>query len=221
MKTAIFLFIPVILFSCVKRMENTTIPFSEASYKVIITMNWATPKFGVPPGAHFTTITGMIHPNDTFLWKPGSLASTGLEDIAEVGNNAKMNAQIDAILSKNKALSKFVFAAPPISGTFETNITVNTNYSYISFATMIAPSPDWFTGIHDFSLFSEKMWISDITLNLLAYDAGTEDGDRFAYDNPETVPQQNITLLTPANATVLANGNPSIAPIGTIRFIRN
>lgn len=221
MKTAFFLFLSLIILSCNKKSGDVIIPYSEASYKVIITMNWSSPQFGVPAGAHFTGFIGMVHSKDTFLWKPGALATPGLEDVAENGNNTKMNAQLDAILLKNKALLKFTISPPPVTGTVESNLNFNTNYSFISFASMIAPSPDWFTGIHDVSLFNDKTWINEITLNLICYDAGTEDGNVFGYNNPETMPQQNITLLTPANASVLANGNPAIATIGTIRFVKN
>lgn len=197
------------------------IPYSEASYKMIITMDWTSPKFAVPAGVHVTPIIGMIHSKDTSLWMPGKLATAGLEDVAEAGNNTKMSAELDAILVKNKALSKFTLAAPAVTGMVETNLLFNTNYSYISFASMIAPSPDWFMGVHDVTLFDGKMWVNDITLNIMLYDAGTEDGDVFGYNNPDTNPRQNISLLTPANASVLANGNSSIASIGTIRFVKN
>lgn len=221
MKAVIFPFAVIIFLSCNKGTSEATIPYSEASYKILITMNWNTPAFGVPDGAHVTGLTGMVHSRDTFLWMPGALATNGLEDIAETGNSAKMNAQLDAILLKNKALSKFTIPAPPVTGSVETNLVFNTNFPDISFASMIAPSPDWFMGIYNFSLFADKAWIRDITVNLLVYDAGTEEGHVFGYDNPETTPQQNIGLLTAANAGVLANGNASIAPIGTIRFIKN
>ncbi|HEV8083332.1 MAG TPA: spondin domain-containing protein [Chitinophagaceae bacterium] len=197
------------------------VPYSEASYKAIISLDWSSPKFTVPAGVHVTPIIGMIHSKDTSLWIPGKIASPGLEDVAEVGNNIKMNAELDAILLKNKALSKFAIPAPGVTSSVETNFTFNTNYSYISFASMIAPSPDWFMGIHDVTLFDGKIWLNDVTLNIMVYDAGTEEGDVFGYNNPGTNPRLNIGLLTPSNASVLANGNTVIAAIGTIRFVKN
>ena len=86
---------------------------------------------------------------------------------------------------------------------------------------MIAPSPDWFMGLHDVSLFQNNKWVDDYTVNIMLYDAGTEDGDVFGYNNPATAPQQNISFLTPLNASVLANGNGEIYAIGTARFIKN
>ncbi|MEP6597095.1 MAG: spondin domain-containing protein [Ginsengibacter sp.] len=221
MKIAIFLFLSAVFLSCSKKTEREIIPYSEASYKVIVTLNWTSPKFGVPAGAHVTTLTGIVHNKDTFFWMPERLATPGLEDVAEIGNNTNMNIELDTILLKNKALSKFTIIPPPATGTVETNLNFNSNYSYISFASMIAPSPDWFMGLHDFNLLDNKTWINDTTVSVMVYDAGTEEGDVFDYNNPETIPQQNISLLTPANASVLANGNTSIASIGTIRFIKN
>ncbi len=221
MKIAIFIFLSVIFLSCFKKTEQEIISYSEASYKVIVTLNWTSPKFGVPPGAHVTTLTGMVHNKDTFLWMTGRLATPGLEDVAEIGNNTKMNTESDTILLKNKTLSKFTIIPPTVTGTVEANLGFNTNYPYISFASMIAPSPDWFMGLHDFNLLNSKTWTNDTTVNLMVYDAGTEEGNVFGYNNPETMPQQNIALLTPSNASVLANGNTSIASIGTIRFIKN
>ncbi|MEO5911319.1 MAG: spondin domain-containing protein [Pelobium sp.] len=221
MKAIFFLFLTGIILSCNKKTAEVIIPYSEASYKVIVTMNWTSPAFSVPAGAHVTGLIGLIHTKDTSLWMPGAPASAGLEDVAEIGDNTKMTVELDAILLKNKALSKFTISPPPVTGTVETNLVFNTNHPFISFASMIAPSPDWFMGLHNFSLFNDKVWTNDITVNLVVYDAGTEEGNVFAYNNPETLPRQNIGLLTPENGSVLANGNSSIAPIGTIRFIKN
>ena len=85
---------------------------------------------------------------------------------------------------------------------------------------MLAPSPDWFVGVNGINLFSGNKWIIDTTINLYPHDAGTEEGDIFGYNNPATVPQQNIHLLMASQATVLANGNQLLAPIATARFTK-
>ena len=197
------------------------VPFSEASYKMTVTLNWQSPRFTVPAGAHVTALIGMIHSKDTTLWKPGSLASRGLEDVAEIGNNTIMNLELDSVIAKNKAISKFQIAPPGVTGTLEMDFNFNTNYSCISFASMIAPSPDWFMGLHDINLFQNNAWVNDITLDIMLYDAGTEDGDVFGYNNPATNPQQRISFLRSLNASVLANGNPEIYSIGTAKFVKN
>lgn len=108
-----------------------------------------------------------------------------------------------------------------ITGTAETTLLFNSTYPNISFASMIAPSPDWFMGVSNISLFVNNKWLDELNLNVRVYDAGTEDGDIFGYNNPSTIPQQPVALLTHDIATVLANKNTSIAPIATIHFIKN
>lgn len=211
----------IFLLSCNKK-SDTNIPFSEATYTMTVTLNWENPQFAVPLNAHVTPLIGMIHSKDTFLWKPATLATPGLEYVAEIGVNTKMDMELDAILAAGKALSKFIFTQPTsVTGTIQNNITLNTDYPLISFASMLAPSPDWFMGIHDYNLLVNGKWMDNITIDLFAYDAGTEDGDIFSYDNPDSNPHINISLLSPSNASVLANGNSSIGSIGTITFVKN
>ena len=69
-------------------------------------------------------------------------------------------------------------------------------------------------------MYNNNNWTADTTVNLYAYDAGTEDGDMFGYNNPATVPQQNIHILQALQATILANGNANLAPIATARFTK-
>ncbi len=160
----------------------------------------------------------MVHSKDTLLWSGGRLATKGLEDVAEIGNITNLNFELDAIIAKRKGLSRFSIPPPPVTGSTAIDLTFNTNYTRLSFASMIAPSPDRFLGVHDIDLFQSRKWINDTTINILVYDAGTEEGDVFSYENPATSPQQNISLLTPTNASVLANGNPEIYAIGTLRL---
>ena len=85
---------------------------------------------------------------------------------------------------------------------------------------MIAPSPDWFAGINRYDLLQGNQWVNTITIPIYLYDAGTEDGDVFGYDNPASMPQQTVRILTAAGASVLANGNATLASIGTLKFVK-
>lgn len=206
--------------SCKKETIPGSDSFSEAVYMVEFTGKWKSPEFGVPQGVHFTTIVGMVHNGQTFQWKEGELASWGVERIAESGNASSMLVEIDSIVALRKAISYVVISAPSPTGNNKTNIYCNSNYSYISFETMLAPTPDWFTGISCFNLFQNNKWITDTTMMLYSYDAGTETGDVFGYDNPETSPKEKVHILQPSQATVMANGNSTLAPIASVRFIK-
>ncbi len=209
-----------IVISCNK--ETNTIPEPpqpEAFYKIILTMNWSSPPLGVPANAHFTRLIGMVHSKDSFLWK--QKATIGLEFLAEVGSNGRLNNEIDSMIARQKALERFGINPPTVNGSIDSLFRFTTDYSCFSFASMIAPSPDWFIGINKYDLLVNNQWVIDKSVDLFVYDAGTEEGDVFGYNNLPTTPQQNISILNATNGMVLANGNQVISKIGTIRFIKN
>lgn len=221
MKQIILLALPaVILFSCKK--DDTVAPpaLSDARYTVTITAQWKAPEFTVPAGAHYTTFIGMVHNNAASLWKEGTKASYGMEVLAETGGGGPILAEIDSTIKSRNGLSLLLFVAPPVYSSSNVNFYCNSDYSRVSFASMLGPTPDWFVGINGLNLFADNKWIQDTTINLYAFDAGTEGGDMFGYNNPATVPQQNIHILQAAQATVLANGNSQLAPIATARLVK-
>jgi Spondin_N len=193
---------------------------STALYKMILTGTWKMPQHVVPASNHFTDFIGLVHSDACALFKLGTLASKGVEDIAERGNAFEINKEMDAYINANKAKSKFLITLSNITTKDSTTLNATIKNSRISFESMIAPSPDWFVGLDSYDLLKDGKWVTDISLPLYGYDAGTEDGDVFGYANPATVPQQPISLMTPTNASVIANGNVSIAPFATVRFIK-
>lgn len=209
----------VISFSCKKDNIDDRVDES-ARYTLTVTGQWAAPAFTVPAGAHFTTFIGMVHNGDGSLWKEDTKASYGTEVLAETGSGAPILAEIDSMVAAKKAYSLLLFVAPSVTGSSKINFNCNTAFSRVSFASMLGPTPDWFIGASGLNLYRNNSWIADTTINLYVYDAGTEDGDVFGYNNPATSPQDNIHLLQAGQATVLANGNPALSVIATARFTK-
>ena len=218
MRCLLFFSIACWLFCSCKKTEIVTAEFSEATYKLTFAGTWQSPQFAVPAGAHFTSFTGMVHNQHANLWQPGKLSSSGIEYIAETGYQVPLFFEVDSMMAKKNAIAQINIPPPSPNGNISRTIYCNSKYSFISFAAMIAPSPDWFIGVHDLNLYNNGKWVADTTVQLYVYDAGTEDGDVFGYDNPPTNPQQPIQLLTPSKATVLANGNMTLAPIANVRI---
>ena len=81
---------------------------------------------------------------------------------------------------------------------------------------MIAPSPDWFIGVHDLPLFDDGQWVEDLSVDLFPYDAGTEDGTGYSTGNPASNPKVNIFRIT--GAPFLNGGE--LRRLGTFRFQR-
>lgn len=207
-----------LLFSCRKAEMRTG--FSEATYKLTFTGLWTSPQFTVPYGAHFSPITGTVHNAGYGLWREGSLASPGLEALAEVGNQSFLLAEIDSVIAGKGAIAPVTIPAIGPAESISRTIYCNSNFSCLSLASMVAPSPDWFVGVNSLTLYRNGDWLSDTAIQLKVHDAGTEEGDVFGYNNPATVPQEKVQLLTAAKATVLAAGNSSLPPIATVRITK-
>ena len=215
-----YLLLLFLITSCKKSAQIAASNFSEATYAVEVTGKWSAPDFTVPPGVHFTNIVGMVHNAKAGLWKPGSLATKGIENVAETGSIAAILLEIDSAMRSKNALSVILFAPPSATGTKQSTIYCNSNYPMVSFASMIAPSPDWFIGLSGLNLYNNNQWAADTTIQLFVYDSGTEEGDIFGYSNPPTNPQQPIHLLAATEATVLANGSTKLKAIAEVRFTK-
>ena len=171
-----------------------------------------------PGGDHFTAMPFIRHNSNVVYWRSGILASSQLEPLAELGlttalvNLAKSDSNTDGVNTTSG------FAAVD-SRTI--NLIVHKDYPLITSATMIAPSPDWFTGVRNLSLIktdsTDPYWLPSVVVPLLGYDAGTEDGIRFSLSNPDSNPKQLIHLLS-EDAALKAAGFNIVEPFGTITF---
>ena len=71
-----------------------------------------------------------------------------------------------------------------------------------SFAVRIVPSPDWFVGQSSLELCRDGAWITDLTLDLYPFDAGTDQGFMFTspdYPEPQRLPISEITSRKPSH----------------------
>lgn len=69
------------------------------------------------------------------------------------------------------------------------------DHPLVSFVTMLAPSPDWFTGAASVPLRSAGIWRARVEGLLFAWDAGTDNGVSYIAENAETQPAESIRLL--------------------------
>ena len=186
----------------------------KATYSVTYTGTWtaaATPE-GVPDGAHFSPLIGAVHNANVAFLEAGGTATAGIEAMAERGRTAALSEEIKAAGSNSlSVLRKDSGSGATDSSTFE-SVTVTPDHHRITLLSMIAPSPDWFVGVFGLSLLDDEGgWIEALTVDLHPYDAGTEEGEEFSFDNPATVPQGTITSLRGASMF-------SDAPMATLTF---
>jgi hypothetical protein len=151
------------------------------------------------------------------FWEPGSLASPGIEAVAEEGLASPLDTEILAAIDAGTAEGLFrgegVFPSP---GQAVVEFQIGRDHPLVTLVTMIAPSPDWFAGVHGLSLIENGEWVAEKTVSLLPYDAGTDNGRSFRSRNSDTMPREPITLLE--GFPVESAG--TVAPFGAFTFIR-
>lgn len=128
-----------------------------ASYRVTLTTTWTSTDFpaNFPAGAHFTTLIGGTHSDQVIFWDPGQNASLGIERVAEDGTTGSLSAEFEAAKTDGKA--EYIIASGSVStaGTTVLEFDINKLFPLVTLASMVAPSPDWFIGVHGAPLFDE------------------------------------------------------------------
>jgi len=189
-------------------------------------------------GVTITPLWGAFHDGSFDLFTTGEAASAGLQEIAETGSPAGL----DAALGTN-GVSTFVTAAgngiPPIEPGESDSAIIDVDgnaFQYFSYASMILPSNDQFIGNGNpfaFTLFDAAgNYLGDQTIGVFgtdAYDAGTEqnitDGAPFvpSLAGSTRVDEGGVVTTSPGidNFAGLTVANGSTIDLNAIQFAGN
>ena len=182
-------------------METSTLQTDPIStkYSIEFIANWsvATHPDNYPGGAHFSPFVAYSHNDEVeaLIYQIGQVASPGVEDMAETGSTNTLNQEIDQLISSTRAYQKTqgrLFDSP---GTDSSELEFTRDYSYVTFVSMIAPSPDWFVSVST-NLLNGNDWINTVELELITYDAGSDSGETFTSQNNDTQPKESITVFS-------------------------
>jgi hypothetical protein len=188
-------FFTLFLFSAIGFSQST------ATYTITFNSEWNAENHNnnnsLPSNAHYSKLVGAVHNSDVSYWQTGELASTGLKNIAEIGNNTAFFNQVQNNINAGNT-QQYIDGSNLNSATGSITIRImdiSESYPLLTLASMIAPSSDWFVGVNNLSLIdSNGNWRDSITIEMFAYDAGTENDEiDYSFNNTPTNPQQNIT----------------------------
>lgn len=192
---------------------------SEASYKVTFRGTWAasTHPLEYPSGAHFSGLIGATHDGRYVLFRAGATATPGLERLAEAGAHSPLDGEIRAVIAEGKAGSLIengpIFNPP---GSSTATFKVTEKHPMVSLVAMIAPSPDWFTGVADLKLMEKNAWVERHEVTAYAWDAGTDSGTTYVANDIDTNPRNPIAEN--GSPHFMANGGK--VPVGVFVFER-
>ncbi|MYG39931.1 MAG: hypothetical protein F4201_03800 [Nitrospira sp. SB0677_bin_15] len=172
------------------RAQNT------ATYTVTFQGNWkAESTTDVPSGAHFTTLIGAVHNGNQTFWNAGSLATPGVELVAEIGGTSRFRSELMAAGNNVKTIISWGIGNGG-GATVTKTVEFSKDHPLFTILSMLGPSPDWFVGLSGYSLLDGNgNWHSSRTVDLFAYDAGTEEGTGWSIENSSSNPHVPISSL--------------------------
>lgn len=204
-----------------KTMNNAT---DGAEYTVVFKNMWTKsrhpfeyPEAGVISGPHFSGLIGGAHNASFSLFAEGMSPTAGLERLAEMGRHSPLDDEIRGAMSAGK-VGALVASGPlrDLADSLVVTIRVDAAHPLVSLVAMIAPSPDWFTGVAGLSLQEKGSWVGKKTVELFAYDAGSDDGATYKADDLDVNPKKAVAKSMGKHFA--PNGAP--VPVATLTFIR-
>ena len=109
--------------------------------------------------------------------------------MAETGSKVPLSTEIEAAIGAGTAAALLSGGGiNPSPAAVESAFDITVEHSFVTLVSMIAPSPDWFVGVHDLVLLEESGWVEEVVVQLLPFDAGTDSGVTFTSANQVTDP---------------------------------
>jgi spondin N len=166
---------------------------------------------------HFSGLIGTAHNAGYHVFTEGQMPSPGLERLSEMGKHDPLDAEINAAIAAGNALS--LAESDPLKDFTQTataEVMVDDAHPMVSLVAMIAPSPDWFTGISDVNLKENGAWVESKTVEANAWDSGGDDGTTYLADDKDTNPKKPTSLNKSPH--FIKDGKPM--PVARITFTR-
>lgn len=150
-----------------------------ATYRVTFATEWGRRRLPAhPKEPHTGNMIAVAHDNRYEMFRLGKLASEGVIESAEWGTLGGLMREAKGARSAVGDVHTALVLETPGSKSMHLHLTPD--HSLVSFSTMIAPSPDWFTGIGSVPMLDARgNWVDRRVIPLWAYDAGSDTGTTF------------------------------------------
>ncbi len=172
-----------------------------ASYKIEFISNWSAsthPNQYPSASAHWSPLIGASHNASISFFNIGQLATEGVEQVAETGATSIIESEVNDAISNNtsyKLIKGTGLSTGPGTITI-IDVEINMDFPLVSLITMIAPSPDWVAQINSVKLTdANNDWLPELTIEVYASDAGTDNGTTYGSDNDDTNPAVKMFSL--------------------------
>jgi hypothetical protein len=194
-------------------------PPAPAEYQVVLKSTWTARNhpFEYPSGAHFSGLIGASHNANYEIFELGSRPTPGLERLSEEGKHSPLDDEIDAAIKAGNAFSRFETGGlKKFRDSLRTTVRVDAKHPMVSVVAMLAPSPDWFTGVSSVNLAAQGGWVQSRTLVLYAFDSGGDDGTTYKANDRNTNPKKATSRAATRHFVV----NGKVKPVAILVLTR-
>ena len=193
---------------------------SPASYRCQFINQWSAARHPVdyPSGtAHWSPPVLLAHDSGYDLWSVGGQTTPGTQLLAETGAVSGVVAETSRAGYGGMVVGVPQFNVDQQSQTVGT-VMLTAARPMLSTMSMIAPSPDWFTGVSGMDLrdTSSNTWYGSVTVETAPFDAGTDSGSTYGSPDRATRPHQPIFELTPRTVPGRVLLDPSGREVPTV-----
>ncbi len=190
-----------------------------AEYTVVVKSRWTKAEHPLewPATAHFSGVIGATHTPQYSIFKTETPPTPGLEALSEMGKHTPLDNEIKAAISAGTAGSIFETAGlKDFKDSLVTTVKVDDAHPLVSLVMMVAPSPDWFTGVREVNLAENGAWVPSRTLDLVAYDSGGDDGTTYMAPDKDTNPKKPTSQAMTRHFVI----NGQVVPVGSVTFTK-
>ncbi len=173
-----------------------------ATYTISFDSTWSQethphPTGNLPSVSHWSDLVGVTHNNQVTFLAMGAPASTGVQNVAELGNSTVFFQEVQQAITENTAYNELDFGdLDTASGMIQGQFEAHPEFPLLTVISMIAPSPDWMIAANSIALQDENgTWKEEIVMDLFPYDAGTDSGIDYTSEDQITSPVGVITSL--------------------------
>ncbi|MFC2111418.1 spondin domain-containing protein, partial [Bacteroidota bacterium] len=211
----IILYIAILIPACKKDD-----PIKGTQYRVTFSFYWDSQNFPTdfPSNAHFSKLIGWSHDSTSTFFKVGTMASGGIQKMAESGSVSPLDFEINNRVSSGEGF-QLVVGDNLSSGTGNITVLINVDEKHpsVTLATMVAPSPDWYVAVVNINLLKNGQFINEKTMSAHVYDSGTDNGTTFKSANSVTNPKQPISIFV---SSPLGNDTTITPDFATVKFTK-
>jgi hypothetical protein len=192
------------------------IPDFPVKYELTFTPLWTvnTHPVNYPQDAAFAPFISYSHKTGSELFTVGLIASESISILAETGQLTRMEEDIDVLRSSDRALDRARGDGVTYPRNSQVVLGFDDTHTMATVLAKISPSPDWFVAANNVQLYVNGAWVDTLSVNTIAYDAGSDMGMSFESADQPNNPASPVSIIT--TAPLAENG--TVAPLARVSF---